>query len=142
MKASGVLSCILLLSFGACFPPDDSQELRCPREGFGTTAGQRELRLAPTPKGKRSPQDLNALVSIAKELQSFEQEKAGIRFRFGRQQDARNGENEVLNYPREEVRGEKRGDALGSLAEELNGYVRKKGGFSFRFGRGRRAARV
>nr|P83683.1 RecName: Full=Orexigenic neuropeptide 26RFa [Pelophylax lessonae] len=25
------------------------------------------------------------------------------------------------------------GTALGSLAEELNGYNRKKGGFSFRF---------
>ncbi|KAJ6651996.1 hypothetical protein lerEdw1_015853 [Lerista edwardsae] len=142
MKAFGVVSCILLLSFGACFPPDDSQELRCPREGFGTAAEQPELGVVQTPRWTRSAPDLNALVSIAKELQSFGQEKAGIRFRFGRQQDALAGDNEVLNYPREEDGGKKRGDALGSLAEELNGYVRKKGGFSFRFGRGRRAAHV
>lgn len=137
MKTSCPLSCILLLSFGACFPPDDSQELKFPREGFGATPGQPDLRGVPNPKWKRSAQDLNTLVSIAKELQSFGQEKAGIRFRFGRQQDILGEGTEVL---REAEDSKKRGDPLGDLAEELNGYNRKKGGFRFRFGRGKQAA--
>ncbi|ELK07292.1 Orexigenic neuropeptide QRFP [Pteropus alecto] len=48
--------------------------------------------------------------------------------RFGRQDDG----NEAASFPPAD--GEASGP-LGTLAEELNGYSRKKGGFSFRFGR-------
>ncbi|KAG8447603.1 hypothetical protein GDO86_014927 [Hymenochirus boettgeri] len=42
--------------------------------------------------------------------------------------------NEIEDFGGQEE--EKRdGTALGSLAEELNGFNRKKGGFSFRFGK-------
>lgn len=83
------------------------------------------------PKWRRSTEDLHSLFSIAKELQSFGKERAGIQFRFGRD---RGDENEAIKFLPEEE-GVKRGDPLGSLAEELSGYNRKKGGFSFRFGR-------
>ncbi|XP_075704445.1 orexigenic neuropeptide QRFP [Rhinoderma darwinii] len=78
------------------------------------------------PRDKKSTEPAS-LFSVAKELQGFGKERAGFRFRFGRE------ENEA-EKPEQEL--EKRsGTALGSLAEELNGYNRKKGGFSFRFGR-------
>nr|XP_056716947.1 orexigenic neuropeptide QRFP [Euleptes europaea] len=123
-------SCLLLLSLGTCFPPDDALQTprRYPGKGLAATEEQPGFRVVDSPKWRRSPEDL---FSIAKELQSFEREKAGIQFRFGR---GREDENEALNYLPEED-GRKRGDALGSLAEELTGYGRKKGGFSFRFGR-------
>ncbi|XP_048369057.1 orexigenic neuropeptide QRFP [Sphaerodactylus townsendi] len=124
---------LLLLSLGACFPPDGGLQTsrRFAEKGLAGTEEQPGLRVADSPKWKRSAEDLRSLFSIAKELQSFGKEKAGIQFRFGRD---REGENEAVNYLPEKD-GVKWGDTLGSLAEELNGYNRKKGGFSFRFGR-------
>ncbi|XP_060107402.1 orexigenic neuropeptide QRFP [Heteronotia binoei] len=126
MKAPCSFSCLLLLSFSTCFPLDDGQTP-------GRSPGKEQPGLCgiEPPKWRRSAEDLHSLFSIAKELQSFGKEKAGIQFRFGRD---REDENEAMNYlPEEEAL--KRGDTLSSLAEELNGYSRKKGGFSFRFGR-------
>ncbi|XP_054853303.1 orexigenic neuropeptide QRFP [Eublepharis macularius] len=135
MKTSCSFSCLLLLSFGACFPPDDGQtSWRYPRKEFVATEEQPGPWVIDTPKWRRSAEDLRSLFSIAKELQGFGKERAGIQFRFGRDRDGKEDENEVINYLPEED-SMKREDALGSLAEELNGYNRKKGGFSFRFGR-------
>ncbi|KAL8174723.1 UNVERIFIED_CONTAM: hypothetical protein K2H54_051982 [Gekko kuhli] len=133
MKLPSSFSCLLLLSFGTCFPRDDGwMPRRPPGKEFVATEEQPGLwAVAGPPKWRRSAEDLHSLFSIAKELQSFGKERAGIQFRFGRD---REDENEAIHYLPEEV-GMKRGDPLGSLAEELNGYSRKKGGFSFRFGR-------
>ncbi|TFK02779.1 protein C10 [Platysternon megacephalum] len=81
---------------------------------------------------RRRFEGLGSLFSVAKELQGFGKERAGFRFRFGRQ-ESREEEGEGVGFLRGD--GEKRSGTLGNLAEELNGYNRKKGGFSFRFGR-------
>lgn len=56
--------------------------------------------------------------------------RASFGLRFGRQD---NGSEAAGFLPGD---GEKASGLLGTLAEELHGYSRKKGGFSFRFGRG------
>ncbi|XP_063001053.1 orexigenic neuropeptide QRFP [Elgaria multicarinata webbii] len=141
MKISCPVSCFLLLSFGACFPPDEGRESRYPgRGGFRAAEAWPGLpRVAEALKWRRSPEDLHSpYASIAKGLlQGVGKERPGVRFQ--RQQVGQSDESEAVNYlPQED--GQKRGGTLGSLAEELNGYNRKKGGFSFRFGRGRRTA--
>ncbi|KAG6934000.1 pyroglutamylated RFamide peptide [Chelydra serpentina] len=127
MKAPYSLSCLLLLSLGACVPPDDRKETREPGAGarFETSWWREVLR-------RRRFEDLSSLFSVAKELQGFGKERAGFRFRFGRQ-ESREEEGEGVSFLPGD--GEKRSGTLGNLAEELNGYNRKKGGFSFRFGR-------
>lgn len=55
--------------------------------------------------------------------------RAGFSVRFGRQDDGSEATGFLL------ADGDKAGGPLGTLAEELSGYSRKKGGFSFRFGR-------
>ncbi|XP_006260077.1 orexigenic neuropeptide QRFP [Alligator mississippiensis] len=125
MKAPYSLSCLLMLSLGTCFPPDD-------RTGPGDPGPA--LPLEPSwwdvVAWKRSTEDLSSLFSMAKELQGFDQEQAS----FGQQQERPGEEGEGIRFqPRDD--GEKRSGVLGSLAKELNGYNRKKGGFSFRFGR-------
>ncbi|XP_032993865.1 orexigenic neuropeptide QRFP [Lacerta agilis] len=128
MKASCLFSCFFLLNFCVCFPLDEGQAL-----------GQKGSLWVPgAAKWKCSPGDLKSLLSVARELQGFEKELAGIRLRFGREGGGPEDENEATNYLPEEEAGEKRAGTLGNLAEELNGYSRKKGGFSFRFGRRRR----
>ncbi|XP_061460478.1 orexigenic neuropeptide QRFP [Rhineura floridana] len=136
MKVSGPASCLLLLTFGACFPLDEGQELRYPGEEWEVMGELPGLWVPEGSKRKHSPEDLESLLSMARELQGSEKERAGIRFRFGREEGGPEEESEAVNYLPEEA-GEKRGGTLGSLAEELNGYSRKKGGFSFRFGRRR-----
>uniref|UniRef100_A0A8D0HCC6 Pyroglutamylated RFamide peptide n=1 Tax=Sphenodon punctatus TaxID=8508 RepID=A0A8D0HCC6_SPHPU len=140
MKASYSLSYLLLMTLGACFPPNDRQDPGGLGEGMllenswqaAAEDDQPGLWLA-VPKLRRS-EGLNSLFSMAKELQSFSKERAGLRFRFGRQEESQEEEGEVINFLPGE--GEKRSSAtLGNLAEELSGYNRKKGGFSFRFGR-------
>uniref|UniRef100_A0A8C6YBW5 Uncharacterized protein n=1 Tax=Naja naja TaxID=35670 RepID=A0A8C6YBW5_NAJNA len=76
---------------------------------------------------------LNPLFSIAKELQSFGKEKAGIQFRFGRQ-DADKKPKAITDLLEE---GHEKGAGnLETLTEERNGYYkRKKTGFSIWFGR-------
>ncbi|XP_030363068.1 orexigenic neuropeptide QRFP [Strigops habroptila] len=126
MRAPYSLSCLFLLSLGTCFPPSQPQEPGHPGEwtllgpswraaaedaGAGWRAGAK----------RRRSEELGALLSIARELRSYGEEGAGQR--AGRQRGS-------------ELRaGEKRSGTLGNLAEELNGYNRRKGGFTFRFGR-------
>ncbi|XP_069098443.1 orexigenic neuropeptide QRFP [Pleurodeles waltl] len=137
MKSAFGLSCLILLALGACFGLDEHQELgQEPIEGAASWKAlledledewPRSFPGQPRPKKSVDPSNL---FSVAKELQGFGKERAGFRFRFGRQGE----ENQADDFL--EMAAQKRGDStLGSLAEELNGYNRKKGGFNFRFGR-------
>ncbi|KAE8582689.1 hypothetical protein XENTR_v10020204 [Xenopus tropicalis] len=137
MRGSYGMSVLVLLSLGYTFALQDSREqsdpwerirlLRMMADGEENSAGALWYPLAPR---QRKSTDPASLFSVAKELQGFGKERAGFRFRFGRQEEG--NEFEDFEQQDEEKRG---GTALGSLAEELNGYNRKKGGFSFRFGR-------
>lgn len=128
MKAPYSLSCLFLLSLGACFPPTELQEPGDPREGTplkpswqaafedlgaGWRAGAKQ----------RRSEEPSTLLGIVRELRGYGKEGTG-------QRPGRQGGSELLP-----VGGEKRSGTLGNLAEELNGYNRKKGGFTFRFGR-------
>ncbi|XP_038601603.1 orexigenic neuropeptide QRFP [Tachyglossus aculeatus] len=73
--------------------------------------------------------DPKSLFGRAKEPQGFDKERASFGFRFGRQEEESPG---ACFVP---ASGEKQSGLLGNLAEELNGYHRKKGGFSLSFGR-------
>ncbi|XP_029468946.1 orexigenic neuropeptide QRFP [Rhinatrema bivittatum] len=136
MNGTRGLSFLLLLGLGTCFAPDESKEQGEPEQGWmfwrhfpqGSENYLSSL-FSGAPRQKKS-EDLSSLFSVAKELQGFGKEKAGFRFRFGREEEE-NGATDFLSLD-EQKRG---GSPLGSLAEELNGYNRKKGGFSFRFGR-------
>ncbi|NXO53114.1 OX26 protein, partial [Aramus guarauna] len=128
MRAPYSLSCLFLLSLGACFPPSERQGPGHPGEG---TPLQLSWEAAAEDSGacwragakRRRSEELSALLGIARELRGYGKEGSGQR--LGRQ-----GGSELLP-----VGGEKRSGTLGNLAEELNGYNRKKGGFTFRFGR-------
>ncbi|KAM6431276.1 orexigenic neuropeptide QRFP [Liasis olivaceus] len=136
MKIPSHISCLLLLSFGTCFPTNSIQVPANP----GEEVVQKDPGLWETPplKWRRSPMDLSSLFSIAKELQSFGKEKAGIQFRFGRR-DTDENPNAVKDLLEEG--GEKGASSLEALAEELNGYYNgKKAGFSIWFGRRKREA--
>ncbi|NXK28938.1 OX26 protein, partial [Arenaria interpres] len=130
MRAPYSLSCLFLLSLGACFPPSQRQEPADPGEGTLLKPSWRAAAVAEDsgpcwragPKRRRS-EELSVLLGIARELQGYGKEGSGQR--LGRQ-----GGSELLP-----AGGEKRSSTLGNLAEELNGYNRKKGGFTFRFGR-------
>ncbi|XP_034649254.1 orexigenic neuropeptide QRFP [Trachemys scripta elegans] len=134
MKTPYSLSCLLLFSLGACVPPDARKETGEPGDGVRFETSWQETADDTSPSGLRQRrfEDLSSLFSVAKELQGFGKERAGFRFRFGRQ-ESREEEGEGVGFLRGD--GEKRSGTLGNLAEELNGYNRKKGGFSFRFGR-------
>ncbi|NWU81428.1 OX26 protein, partial [Onychorhynchus coronatus] len=128
MRAPYSLSCLFLLSLGACFPPGERREPGRPEEG--TLLGPRGQPAAEGPVAdwragakRRRSEELDTLLGIARELRSFG--SAGPGQRLGRRRGF-----EV--FP---AAGEKRSGTLGNLAEELNGYNRKKGGFTFRFGR-------
>lgn len=128
MRAPYSLSCLFLLSLGACFPPGERWELGDPGEGallgpgWQTAAEGRGPGWRAGAKWRRS-EELDALLSIARELRGYGTAGAG-------QGPGRRGSPELLP-----VGGEKRSGTLGNLAEEINGYNRKKGGFTFRFGR-------
>ncbi|KAM6372490.1 orexigenic neuropeptide QRFP [Pluvialis apricaria] len=128
MRAPYSLSCLFLLSLGACFPASEQQELGDPGEGTPLKSG---WQVVAADSGtcwragakRRRSEELSALLGIARELQGYGKEGSGQR--LGRQRGS-----ELLP-----AAGEKRSSTLGNLAEELNGYNRKKGGFTFRFGR-------
>ncbi|NXK53773.1 OX26 protein, partial [Chauna torquata] len=131
MRAPYSLSCLFLLSLGACFPPSERQEPRDPGEGPALKPSCQEAAAEDAgpcwraaPKWRRS-EELSVLLGIAWELQGPGQQRGVPRGRPGRQEGP-------TPLP---AGGEKHGGTLGSLAEELNGYKRKKGGFTFRFGR-------
>ncbi|NXF42986.1 OX26 protein, partial [Oceanites oceanicus] len=124
MRAPYSLSWVFLLSLGACFPPSERQELGDPREGtLLKPSWQAEALDWRAGAKRRHSEELSVLLGITQELQGYGKE--GSRQRLGRQ-----GGSELLP-----VGGEKRSGTLGNLAEELSGYNRKKGGFTFRFGR-------
>ncbi|XP_054140458.1 orexigenic neuropeptide QRFP [Melozone crissalis] len=120
MRARYSLSCLFLLSLGACFPAGERWEPAQPGEGALLGPGWHTEGRAPgwraAPKRRRSEEERDALLSIAREL-------LGTR-------PGRSGGPGALP-----AGGEKRSGALGNLAEELTGYNRRKGGFTFRFGR-------
>ncbi|XP_025331288.1 orexigenic neuropeptide QRFP [Canis lupus baileyi] len=129
------LSCLVLLPLGACFPLLDREEPVAAMSGVGGEMSWANLpggHRAPLPRGSsrwlRAPHPHGLLVT-AKELQMSGRQRAGFRFRFGRQDD---GSEATGFLPAD---GEKAHGPLGTLAEELSSYSRKKGGFSFRFGR-------
>uniref|UniRef100_A0A8C8B6E4 Pyroglutamylated RFamide peptide n=1 Tax=Otus sunia TaxID=257818 RepID=A0A8C8B6E4_9STRI len=128
MRAPYSLSCLFLLSLVTCFPPSERQELGDPGEG---TPLELSWRAAAEDSGadwragakRRRSEELSRLLGIARELRGYGEEGA-------RQRPGRQGGSELLP-----AGGEKRSSTLGNLAEELNGYNRRKGGFTFRFGR-------
>ncbi|XP_074780172.1 orexigenic neuropeptide QRFP [Athene noctua] len=128
MRAPYSLSCLFLLSLGVCFPPSERQEPGHPVEG---TPLEPSWRAAAEDPGagwragakRRRSEELSRLLGIARELRGYGKEGAG-------QRPGRQGGSELLP-----AGGEKRSGTLGNLAEELNGYNRRKGGFTFRFGR-------
>ncbi|NXE93963.1 OX26 protein, partial [Menura novaehollandiae] len=128
MRVPYSLSCLFLLSLGACFPPGERWEPGDPGEGAllgpsrQAAAEGRDTGWRAGAKRRRS-EELDALLSIARELRGYGTAGAG-------QRPGRRGGPELLL-----AGGEKRSGTLGNLAEELNGYNRKKGGFTFRFGR-------
>ncbi|XP_057580237.1 orexigenic neuropeptide QRFP isoform X2 [Hippopotamus amphibius kiboko] len=125
---------LLLLPLAACFPVPDTEEPVDAVGGIGgrmsraDLAGGRHFPWGP-PGWPRAPH-LHALLVMAKELRTSGRACAGLKLRLGRQDDGSEATGFILGD------GEKAGGPLGTLAEELNGYSRKKGGFSFRFGRG------
>lgn len=132
------LSCLLLLPLGACVPPWDGDG-DVPVDAPGGTGGERSWadpavggRAVHVPRGPSlwlsAPRPRAPLVP-ARELQMSGRVRAGFRLRFGRQDEGR-GAAGSLPAASEKARG-----PLGTLAEELGGYSRKKGGFRFRFGR-------
>ncbi|NWT97799.1 OX26 protein, partial [Urocynchramus pylzowi] len=126
MRAPYSLSCLFLLSLGACFPPGERREPADPGEGALLGPGWQTAAEGPGWRAgarRRRSEELDALLSIARELRGYGTAGAG-------QRPGRRGDPELLP-----LAGEKRSGALGNLAEELNGYNRKKGGFTFRFGR-------
>ncbi|KAM4889950.1 orexigenic neuropeptide QRFP [Sylvia borin] len=124
MRAPYSLSCLFLLSLGACFPPGERWQPGEPGEGallgpaWQTAAEGRAPGWRAAAKRRRS-EELDALLSIARELRGYGTAGGG------------RGHPELV-VP---SGGEKRSGTLGNLAEELNGYNRRKGGFTFRFGR-------
>ncbi|NWS73984.1 OX26 protein, partial [Crotophaga sulcirostris] len=130
MRAPYSLSCLVLLSLGACFPPSERQELPDPRAGTLLKPGWQAAAVAEDSGGcwragakQRRGEELSALPGIIQGLQGSGREGRGQR--LGRQRGS-----ELLP-----VGGEKHSSTLGNLAEELNGYNRRRGGFTFRFGR-------
>ncbi|XP_076989716.1 orexigenic neuropeptide QRFP [Tamandua tetradactyla] len=128
------LSYLLLLPLGACFPQVDRKEpvdtlggIRAKMSWANLARGHQPDFLRGSSRWLRAPHP-HALLILAKELQESGEEPAGFGLRFGRQ-DA--GSEATSFFPAE---GKKAGGLLGILAEELSGYSRKKGGFSFRFG--------
>ncbi|XP_009641085.1 orexigenic neuropeptide QRFP [Egretta garzetta] len=128
MRAPYSLSCLFLLGLGACFPPSERQELGAPGEGIllkpSWQAAAEDLGACWRAGAKRRcSEELSTLLGITRDLRGYSKEGSGQRL-------GRRGGSELRP-----VGGEKRSGTLGNLAEELNGYNRKKGGFTFRFGR-------
>ncbi|NXD39610.1 OX26 protein, partial [Copsychus sechellarum] len=123
MRAPYSLSCLFLLSLGACFPPGERWEPGPAGEGALLGAGWQAEGRGPGWRAaakRRRSEELDALLSIARELRGHGP---------GQRPGGRGGPEPLPSA------GEKRSGTLGNLAEELNGYNRRKGGFTFRFGR-------
>lgn len=118
----------LLLPLSVCFPlldrrgPPDTGDI-------GARMSWAQLAEGHTPHSVQSPQP-QALLVVAKEQQASRREHTG--FRLGRQDQDYSSSEAVGFLPTD---SEKASGPLGTLAEELSSYSRRKGGFSFRFGR-------
>ncbi|KFQ35361.1 Orexigenic neuropeptide QRFP [Mesitornis unicolor] len=124
MRAPYSLSCLFLLSLGSCFPLQEHQELGDPRDGTPIKPHWQAVAEDLGAKQRQS-QELSTLLGIAWRLRPRGYGQGGSGQRQGRQ-----GGSELLP-----AGGEERSGTLGSLAEGVSGYNRKKGGFTFRFGR-------
>ncbi|KAM5329633.1 orexigenic neuropeptide QRFP [Glossophaga mutica] len=136
MASPCFLSCLLLLPLGTCLPlldraePTDAgggieSKTSCADPAAGPGACLR-WGLSPRPRAAH-PRSL--LVAAQEPQLPGSASCAGLGFRFGRQED---GSGATGFLPAD---GQKASSLLGTLAKELNGYSRKKGGFHFRFGR-------
>ncbi|XP_040860613.1 orexigenic neuropeptide QRFP [Ochotona curzoniae] len=128
MRGPCSLPYLLLLPLGVCFPLLDR---RAPLDTVGSSWAA--LAEGPQPPLARSTWPwpralvpLHTMPIITRGLWGREHAGFHFRFRLGRRHEDAEGDSG----------GEKAGGhSLGSLAEELGSYSRKKGGFSFRFGR-------
>ncbi|KAL6061900.1 hypothetical protein STEG23_031519 [Scotinomys teguina] len=125
MRSLHSLPYLLLLPLSACFPLLDR---RGPTDvgDIGARMSWAHLAVGGPSPWLRVPQP-QALLVVAKELQALRREHTG--FRLGRQ----DGSSEAAGFLPTD--SEKASGPLGTLAEELSSYSRRKGGFSFRFGR-------
>ncbi|XP_036039428.1 orexigenic neuropeptide QRFP [Onychomys torridus] len=126
MKSLHSLLYFLLLPLSACFPlldtrgPTDVGDIGARMSWVHLAEGRRPHSVRDPSLWLRVPQP-QALFVVAKELQAFH--------RLGRQ----DGSSEAAGFLPTD--SEKASGPLGTLAEELSSYSRRKGGFSFRFGR-------
>ncbi|KAM8802384.1 orexigenic neuropeptide QRFP [Rhynchonycteris naso] len=129
------LPCLLLLPVGTCFPLLDREEPMDLRGGFegemsgARRAGEHRVHFPWVSTQWLRVPHAHILLVTAKELQMSGREHAGFRLRVKRQGDGSEAAGFLLSD------SEKASSPLGTLAEGLNSYSRKKGGFSFRFGR-------
>lgn len=128
MVGAWALSVLLLLPLLTCSPVLN-------REPGGALAGRKAGACAAGglcvpggtarwPRAARAP----ALLVVARELLGLEQ--ASLGGPLARREDSGEAPDSLP------ADGKKARGSLGTLVEELQGYGRKKGGFSFRFGRG------
>ncbi|XP_031229205.1 orexigenic neuropeptide QRFP isoform X1 [Mastomys coucha] len=115
----------LLFPLSVCFPVLDR---RGPTDmgDIGARTSWAQLAEGHPPHSIQRPQP-QALLVMAKEQQASRREHTG--FRLGRQDVS----SEAAGFLPTD--SEKASGPLGTLAEELSSYSRRKGGFSFRFGR-------
>ncbi|XP_051022855.1 orexigenic neuropeptide QRFP [Acomys russatus] len=132
MRSLRSLLYFLLLPLSACFPlldrtgPTDVGDIGTRMSWAHLAEGHRPHSVQDPSQWPRVPQPQGLLV-VAKELRASRREHTG--FRLGRQ----DGGSEATGFLPTD--SEKASGPLGTLAEELSSYSRRKGGFSFRFGR-------
>ncbi|XP_040600937.1 orexigenic neuropeptide QRFP [Mesocricetus auratus] len=123
---------LLLLPLSTCFPlpdrrgPTDVGDIGARMSWAHLVEGRRPHSVGGPFLWPRAPQP-QALLVVAKELQASRREHTG--FRLGRQDSS----GQAAGFLPTD--SEKASSPLGTLAEELSSYSRRKGGFSFRFGR-------
>ncbi|KAF6126756.1 pyroglutamylated RFamide peptide [Phyllostomus discolor] len=137
MASPYFLSCLLLLPLGTCLPLPDGEEPADARGGIESkpscadpAGGRRACLPWGSSPWRRAAHPLSLLVTAQEPPPPpVGRACASLRLRFGRQEDG-SGAAGFLPADGKTARGQ-----LGALARELSGYSRKKGGFSFRFGR-------
>ncbi|XP_035293370.1 orexigenic neuropeptide QRFP isoform X2 [Cricetulus griseus] len=132
MRSLHTLPYLLLLPLSTCFPlldrrgPTDIDDIRAKMSWANPVEERRPHSVQDPFLWLRVPQP-QALLVVAKELQSSHREHTG--FPPGR----RDRSSQAAGFLPTDA--EKASRPLGTLAEELSSYSRRKGGFSFRFGR-------
>ncbi|XP_041098765.1 orexigenic neuropeptide QRFP-like [Polyodon spathula] len=143
MKGACPLSILLLLELGSCLLDrtslkdgvvlEDLQRLNAQPKGAPFWLKAEVVR-------EKKSDDLNSLVSVAKELQGYGKERAGFHFRFGRGDDEEEEEEDMQWREEDELPGsvrkreapellrlilnpvQRRAGELESLSDELSGY--------------------